>query len=160
MGRGGCKFFHLPPSTRGLGGSFAQEVCACTFAPSGLYPSVCKPLCFMALSQSRGTPNPTGAGEGLRATSTLCCVSLWVSLVTFPTLSVLRMMALTPPKAPESLFFSAWTTFPCFTTRWESETGLTQLLPSLSREEFRGWKRTERCPKVIPQNLPPQEGNG
>lgn len=141
--RNSCKFFHLPPSTRGLGGSSAHEVCAFIFAPPGLYPSVYKPLCFMALSQSRGTSNPTGPQEGLRATFALCCVSLWVSLVTFPTLGMLGMMALTEPtmiplqklrKAKVGLFFfSAWTTFPCFTTRWESETGLTQLLPSLSR---------------------------
>lgn len=125
----------------GLGGSFAQEVCAFTFAPPGLYSSLCKPLCFMALSQSRGTPNPTGPGEGLRGTSALCCVSLWISSVTFPPLSLLGIIALTEPamtpfqrlQTAKVYFFSAWTTFPCFTTRWESETGLSQLLPSLSR---------------------------
>lgn len=149
-------------STSHLHEWFQKFFCAFSFAPPALYHSN---LFASWLFPRIRHPKPPWTWERTQRHLCTFCVSLWISSVTFPTLCI---MALTEPtmiplqklqKAKVS-FFSAWIIFPCFTTRWESETGLTQLLPSLSRQEFRGEKRTEKCPKVIPQTLPPQGGIG
>lgn len=82
-----------------------------------------------------GAPQTHAGCTGLGAIFAFCYVSLWIGLVTFPIPRVLGKMGLTEPTtipASESLrkrFLPAWTTFPCFTTRWESETGLSPLRP-------------------------------
>eukprot|EP00075_Anas_platyrhynchos_P039512 XP_027328765.1 uncharacterized protein LOC110354362 [Anas platyrhynchos] len=92
------------------------------------------------------------------------CVFLWIRSGTVLlgrrnlTEPAMLIVPLSPSQNPQKykvafsffffFFFLILTNFPCFTTRWESETGLTQPLPSLSQQEFRGELGIEKYTQV------------